>query len=292
MINKSPASSCILGGVSISGSQQQRRVRSAAVWAVLMLLLAAVSMSRTTAFEPIGVPMNSDDLSVAPAPSSVPPLRVVGLGDSVPAADTCDCAGFVATAGQSLAAAQGRKVQITNAAVGGFTTSDVGAQLADVDIRASLAAVDLVIVEVGANDFDEGKVYDPTCVDAQASGCYRPEVAAMTKNLAHIVTTAKALNPRAEIVLVGYWNVFRDGEVAAGEGPTYVQGSTTLTKWVNSLIARVARENAVRYADAVASFKGPDGDQDVTRYLLGDGDHPNSDGHDLIASAVVAASRS
>lgn len=215
------------------------------------------------------------------------PLHVVGLGDSVPAGSACNCSDFVQLAAATLAHERGRVPQVANDAVSGYTSADVVSQLSDAGVRRDLAAADVVVIEVGANDFDEQQAYDSGCLDAPSSGCFDSTMGTMSTNLTTVVKAAKALNPRARIALVGYWNVFRDGQVGAAEGSTYVAASDSLTKWVNSVIRGVATKQLVAYVDAYSALKETAGD--VSDYLVDDGDHPNSDGHALLAAAVVAA---
>lgn len=222
-----------------------------------------------------------------PRTASAPPLRVVGLGDSVPAGSACDCSGFVQAAASRLAAERGRTARVANYATGGFTSADVVAELDRTDVRAALAAADVVVVEVGANDFDETRVYDPGCLDASSSGCFDPTLRSLKANLTAVVTAAHRLNPRTRVVLIGYWNVFRDGQVGGAEGQVYVDASDSLTRSVNTVVRAVAGAQGALYVDAYTAFKGVDGDTDVTSYLADDGDHPNSDGHAVLASAVV-----
>lgn len=226
-------------------------------------------------------------------PFSAEPLRAIGLGDSVPAATACDCDSFVTMAATSLAAEQGRDVAVTNAAVDGAMSDDVLAQLDDPQVRDDIAQADLVVIQVGANDFDEETVYQRECVDAANSGCYDATADALSANLTAIVTTVRSLQvrPGARVVLVGYWNVFLDGDVGRAEGPTYVAGADSLTRWVNLLIQGVADREGGAYADAYAAFKGPDGTRDDTGLLDADGDHPNLDGQRILGQAVVDATR-
>ena len=46
------------------------------------------------------------------------------------------------------------------------------------------------------------------------------------------------------------------------------------------------------YVDIYTPFKGADGSTDDTALLADDGDHPNAAGHQLIATALLAALRS
>lgn len=217
------------------------------------------------------------------------PLRVVGLGDSVPAAYHCGCAGFVSVAARTLARERGRTAVTGNHAVSGATSADLLSQLGDQAVRSDLVAADVVVVEIGANDFDENSAYERSCRDATTSGCYDHAVATLRGNLQQIVSGIKGLNQHATVVLLGYWNVFRDGSVGAAQGATYVAASDSLTRWVNDLVRQVAQSSGASYADAFTPFKGADGDSDDTSYLSDDGDHPNANGHDVLANAVVAA---
>ena len=65
------------------------------------------------------------------ASSSVPkrPLTLVGLGDSVPSAETCGCTGYVEQTGSRLQALTHRSWVVHNDAKGGWTTADVADDL-------------------------------------------------------------------------------------------------------------------------------------------------------------------
>jgi lysophospholipase L1-like esterase len=92
------------------------------------------------------------------------------------------------------------------------------------------------------------------------------------------------------IVLMGYWNAWLDGRVAAARGPAYVATSRRLTQAQNSLILGVARSTAAIYVDLWRVFRGVD-DHDDTALLADDGDHPNALGHTKIAISVAHALR-
>ena len=64
-------------------------------------------------------------------------------------------------------------------------------------------------------------------------------------------------------------------------------GSDALTRLVNETIQQVATTTGSVYVDAYSPLKGPTGTRDPTADLLFDGDHPNADGHALLAGAVV-----
>lgn len=218
------------------------------------------------------------------------PLRLVALGDSVASGTGCGCDPFPDLVAQELGWRTSRGASTTNLAVGGADSTDALDDLNDPTVQRRLAAADVVVVELGANDFDEGSADDPACSHPQTDDCFADNLRTMTTNLRRLVAAIHALPrpPDARIVLIAYWNVFHDGEVGRARGETYVANSARLTDAVNAAILDVARQNGELYADALAPFKG-NGSLDATFALSPDGNHPNARGHRLLADAVVAA---
>ena len=263
----------------------------AALRAALLEALPSRRTPRTLVIEP---PTASSARPGAPAKSSTPrmgPLVVVGLGDSVPSATTCDCSGYVETLGGHLGRATGRATVVHNDAVGGWTSADVEHDLAQGSTQADLLHADLVIVEVGANDLDLRRVDDPSCLPAATSGCWDDTVTDLRAALFRIVDAVRRsdANPALRVAVLGYWNVSVDGAVGRSLGNDYVAGSNDLTRLVNETVADVARQTGTVYVDAYTPFKGPAGLRDPTGDLLDDGDHPNASGHALLADAAYAA---
>jgi lysophospholipase L1-like esterase len=270
--------------------------RRSALLAVLVLVLLGTAVGITVA-ERAGhasTPRGGGVVSSASVPRStssrgaVAPLRVVGLGDSVPAADTCDCSGFLEQLSPALHAATGRVVTLRNDAVGGWTTHDVLDDLAGGRARADLGdGADLVVVEIGANDFDLSRLADPSCAPAGSSACFHTTLAGLRSGLTSVVDRVRHLAPGARVALVGYWNVGVDGSVGRSLGPTYVAGSDALTKAVNQVVLDVTRRTGSTYVDAYTPLKGTGGHRDPTEDLLDDGDHPDASGHARLADAVL-----
>ncbi|NHN56159.1 SGNH/GDSL hydrolase family protein [Calidifontibacter sp. DB0510] len=228
----------------------------------------------------------------SPSPSaSRPPLRVVALGDSVPAGANCGCTAYPSLVATRLGAQQGRAPQLHNLAQNGLTSDQMVQQLADPATRSAVAASDLVIIEIGANDFDQNNAYDASCQPAASSDCYASDLGHLRQTINRILSIVTSLQtaPNARVVVLGYWNVFLDGDTGASEGPTYVSGSADLTGEVNAILTAAAGSHHVLYADAHSPFDGPDGAGDATPYLTPDGDHPNAAGHRLLAQAVLAS---
>ncbi len=228
--------------------------------------------------------------TASPSPTRPATVTVAALGDSVPAGSACHCTTYV----RRVAVALGRELKripvVHNLAAGGLTSGQVRDSLSTPAIRRSLAAADLTIIEVGANDFSEHSVSDPSCEPAATSACYAATLARLRTNIRRIISTVESDEqvPGAEVVVLGYWNVFKDGAVGRARGGTYVAGSDDLTRVVNGALRQAAEENGAIYVDAYSPFKGT-GDRDATGDLAADGDHPNDAGHELLAQAVLDA---
>lgn len=227
--------------------------------------------------------------TASPSPPVPHPFhQLVGLGDSVPAASACDCAGFVADVAQRLSL-PGHQVKSVNLATPGSISSDLKDDLTDADERSTIAASDVVLLEIGANDMTINSLTDPSCLGSD--NCWRSDLNSLDVNIRQILSTLRRLRPAdpAVIAVLGYWNVGQSGDVGAAKGPTYVQNARMLTASVNRLLAKDCASTAAIYVDTDAAF-GSD-DRAMTSLLASDGDHPNADGHDVLAAAVVTAIR-
>lgn len=210
-------------------------------------------------------------------------LTVVALGDSVPAGAACLCRPYPALVGRAL----GPDVRTVNLARNGQTTAGLLAQLDEPQTRARVRGAGAVLLTVGANDFDETIADDERCTDPR--DCVATELAELSPSLQRVLGRLHALlAPATPVVVTGYWNVFRDGAVAAAHGPGYVASSTALTRLVDQELAAAAEAGGAHFVDVAAAFASSG---DVTRLLATDGDHPNARGHRVIAGAVVPVLR-
>jgi lysophospholipase L1-like esterase len=229
--------------------------------------------------------------SPSPSPSATPngPYRVVGLGDSVPAGSACGCTSYVSLVGRYEAGRLDTSADVSNLARGGLTTSGLLGQLGEASVRRSIASADLVVITVGANDFDTGRVADDAC-RGPALSCFRSTLRTQAAQLDEVLDRVDALiGSRATVLMTGYWNVFLDGDVAAARGSDYVANSVALTRAENAQIAAAARDHGATYVDIFTPFKGASGTANDTSLLAADGDHPNAAGHRKIAEALEAA---
>jgi acyl-CoA thioesterase I len=172
----------------------------------------------------------------------------------------------------------------TNDAVGGFTSSDVLAQLqSDSDVISNVEQADVVEVEIGANDV----AYSRSC--GTSVDCYQPMIGPIERNLNNIVARVRQLTQGRQVlvILLDYWSVWLGGQYAEARGQAYASAADEVTDQVNTVIKGTAAQTGSAYVDLRAAFKGPEYASDETRYLASDGDHPNADGHQQIAAAVV-----
>jgi lysophospholipase L1-like esterase len=276
-----------------------QRIVVAAPAAVLLLVVAALVAARTSSREhgtalAAAVAAAPEPQATTPAATSsadplatpAPVRSVVALGDSVPAGTGCDCTPYVDVLAANLGQVQGTTVTPSNDAVSGETSEGLLAALAQPDVRTDIRNADLVVVQIGANDFDASAVTDASCSSA---ACYVNDLASLRTTLDRILDTVRGLaGDGAEIVLTGYWNVFLDGAAGQTQGQGYVENSDALTRATNAAIEAVARDHQATYVDIYTPFKG-DGSKDDTALLAADGDHPSARGHQVIASAITRA---
>jgi lysophospholipase L1-like esterase len=224
--------------------------------------------------------------SGATTPASV----VVGIGDSVTAATTCACSGFVEPYADELPISAGGPARGVNLGADGLTAAELLKLVTTSTPTADgVAKADTLLVTIGANDLQ------PLLTKWHASGCpetcYTPVVDAVGSDISGILAAAKSLRGRkpVRILVTNYWNVFADGDVASAiETPAYLVWSDELTRALNSRICTAARAAGGTCVDLYVPFKG-NGTQNPTRFLAGDGDHPNAAGYELITSALLKA---
>jgi len=217
---------------------------------------------------------------------------VVGVGDSVTAGSNCDCVSFVELYATDLAAARGVRTSSLNLGAGGLTSAQLLAGMTRPGaIRDEVARADILLVTIGANDLDPLVNREPNgCTVA----CYTPLVEGVGRNVGLIIDAARAARPAhpPTILVTSYWNVFEDGDVGtAKNGAPFQSWSDLLTRATNEQICSRAQQAGATCVDLYGPFK-QDGSKDPTSLLAADGDHPNSAGHRLIASTLLASTPS
>ena len=209
--------------------------------------------------------------SAGAGPASAPSSRpvVVTLGDSVPAGTACDCDPFPVTYAHAVDAVS------DNLAVPGYTSADVLAQIPGV--RSRLAGASEVVLMIGANDL--AAAFD-------SDGSYSDAAETMEQNVTASIRAIDAVRS-TPILVLGYWNVVQDGQVAeASYGPAGVKRSVTATEYANDSLREAAEKTHATFISTDVAFHGTDGSKDPTGLLAPDGDHPNAAGHAAIAALL------
>ncbi|WP_213007746.1 SGNH/GDSL hydrolase family protein [Paractinoplanes toevensis] len=199
----------------------------------------------------------------------IPRPSVVTLGDSVPAGTACGCDPFPARYAQAQHAID------VNLAEPGSTAADLRAAVPGE--RDVLAAATEVVIMTGANDL-AGSFDDPAR--------YGPVTAGVEADVVAAVAAIERIH-RVPVIILGYWNVVRDGRVgAAAYGPAGVAAAARATAELNRALQAAADASGARFVATLAAFHGPGGDRDPTGLLAPDGDHPDAAGHAAIAALL------
>jgi lysophospholipase L1-like esterase len=226
-------------------------------------------------------------LTRQPAP---PPSRsIVHFGDSVPSGWACRCRPYPALHASLAAGRTGGHVVATNLARPGDTSVDARRRVESATSVAAIRRSDAVVFMIGANDF--GASFGQVWHGADPDRTYAPVAARVQANLTSTIARVRALHHTpVRIVVLGYWNVMKDGKVArAAYGPAGVKAANEATAYADNAILRAARAQGATYVSTYGVFKGADGRTDPTPLLAADGDHPNARGHQVIAQALARA---
>lgn len=240
----------------------------------------------THTFAPVAAQANSSADPAAPSSAArdAGPLVIVGLGDSVTAGDGCDCIGFVDRLAANVQSTLSRTVTSINDGEGGLTAAGLDDRLtSDDDLVADVAKADFVVVTIGANDV--GPLRDRFDADGCPSSCVAPAVDEVASHTASLLDKVRGIAPSAHIAVTSYWNDFPDGQAEPDAmARSWTDGVTTA---LNAALRQVSSTAGATYVDLYAPFKG-DGTRDPSPLLGDDGDHPNAEGHAVIAAALDA----
>jgi len=220
---------------------------------------------------------------------TTPKGEIVGLGDSVMAADLCGCASFLSRYADALGRQRGVTLRTVNLGTDGLTAADLVERLrTDPTTQAAVRQARIIVLTVGANDL-EGALDTFGAQTACPDACVAAAVGPMRRDLDDVVSEIHHLRPSdARLIVTTYWNVFAVGTLANttyGEG--YAQFSRQITSSANAAICAVAASHDDTCVDLWSTLGEP---AEQPGNLLPDGDHPNDAGNALISSALLAAS--
>jgi lysophospholipase L1-like esterase len=215
-------------------------------------------------------------------------VMVVGIGDSVTSGSNCNCESFVGLYATSLASQRGLTTSSVNLGVAGWTSPQLLQNLTQPGtFRDQVSKADILLVTIGANDL---LPLESKQTAGCGTTCYGPLVDSVAHNVELIVAAARAAHPShpPTILVTDYWNVFQDGDVGTAEnGGAFQNWSDTLTRAASNAVCTAARQAGATCVSLYGPFKG-NGSKNPTTLLAADGDHPNSAGHQLIASTLLA----
>ncbi|TDW92937.1 lysophospholipase L1-like esterase [Kribbella pratensis] len=231
----------------------------------------------------------ADTVSELLPPPAAGQVRVVALGDSVTSGSNCDCAAFPQLYGDLLHNRSAVPVTVDNQGVAGLDSTGLLQELdqRNSPVEQATKAANVVLLTIGANDF--GDHHDDVTSGQCTGDCVSDEYEQLTANLGRILSRVHDLrgNLPTTILMTGYWNVFKDGDVAKQQyTPSGRIASDQLTIRTNNAIAAAARADDATYVDIYTPFENS---TDITALLASDGDHPDSAGHALIARLLLAA---
>jgi lysophospholipase L1-like esterase len=202
---------------------------------------------------------------------------VVGLGDSVMAGKHCNCPDFLAQYAGRIGGTS------KNWASSGTESSYVLKLLRRKSVQQSVTDAAAVLIMTGANDY--GSAFDAVSHGASRSR-YDAVASKVRRNVTAAVRKIHALNPHADIRILGYWAAEKAGNVAE-QDYTSAQRSAAryATRSVDNALWEVA--HAVAYARYVSTYKMfQDSPHSFTALLAADGDHLGQLGTAVVADAL------
>ncbi|WP_242625203.1 SGNH/GDSL hydrolase family protein [Krasilnikovia cinnamomea] len=215
--------------------------------------------------------------AAAQAPAPPPPaVTVVTFGDSVAAGTDCDCTPFPDLYARRLGA------RSLNLAQPGSTAEEVTAEMDTEEGTDAVRGASVVLLMAGANDLaDAFEAGTGERGYAQAADVVQREITAA------VARVRELRGPDCEVLVLGYWNVVEDGDVARTDyGANGVAEAASATRYADDALRRAAAAGGAAYLDTSAALRGPDGRANPTDLLAEDGDHPNARGQEAIAAAV------
>jgi len=201
----------------------------------------------------------------------------------------CACAPFIDRYGDLVTQATHRKTTVRNLGVSGFTSGDLLAALRPGgDVAKRIHGADIVTVTIGANDMYPARVEWAT---DGCSRCFDRAADSVEANLVKVLDLIRADVARdpVEVLVTTYWNVFEEpaqGGTNANDA-AYGAMADLATRRANRAICAAALQQDAECIDLYRPFERG-GVSHSVRLLAADRDHPNAEGHQVIASTLAA----
>lgn len=159
-------------------------------------------------------------------------------------------------------------ITVANLSVSGAISADLAALVAAPENAAFISAADLVIISIGGNDLSRLQYQDALSLDVT----FQETLNRYQESLEATISRIRALNPEAQIALIGLYNPYPDQDP---------QKSQKLFEWNYQTQLIAAADNKTAYIPTDEAFK-----YHLQTYLATDQFHPSSIGYQVIAETL------
>lgn len=159
-------------------------------------------------------------------------------------------------------------ITVANLSVSGAISADLAALVAAPENAAYISAADLIIISIGGNDLNRLQYQDALSLDA----AFQETFNTYKENLEATLSRLRALNPEAQIALIGLYNPYPEQDP---------QKSQKLFEWNYQTQLIADTDIKAAYIPTNDAFK-----YHLQTYLAADQFHPSSIGYQVIADAL------
>lgn len=158
--------------------------------------------------------------------------------------------------------------EVANLSVSGAISADLATLVAAPENAALISTADLIIISIGGNDLNDLETANTITLDA----VFQETITSYQNNLKAILNRIRALNPEAQIALIGLYNPYPDQDP---------QKTQKLMEWnyKTQLLAAAALKTAFIPTDEAFKYH-------LDSYLAADSFHPSSSGYQVIAETL------